>query len=75
MANGKLRVPGDLLGCCEIERERDACLLLALRAGLELFPDQEVAVVVEDEQVAEVVHEQVVIRELLAPGLVEVDQR
>jgi hypothetical protein len=36
-----------LLGCRKVKSKRDARLLLSLAARLELFPDKEIAVIVE----------------------------
>ena len=41
---------------------------------LKLFPDDEVAVLVEHKQVGECVEENIIVCELLAPGTVEVDK-
>jgi hypothetical protein len=59
----------------QVQSEGNARLLLVRSTWLVLFPNEEIAIGVEDKQVGEVVHEDVVVGELLAPRLVEVYDR
>ena len=62
----------DLLARREIQREWHS-RLLAL--ALELFSDNEVPIFVENQLIRERIEEQVVVKELVAPGHVEIDER
>ena len=56
----------DLLDAGQMQREWDLALTTC---SLELVPDDEVALVVEHEQVTELIEEHVEVLELAAPGL------